>query len=123
VRVLVVDGANVVGSVPDGWWADRAGAAALLHAGLVHTPLPFETIALVLEGRARAGVAEGTVGAVRTVHASGSGDDEIVAQARRYACDGRVTLATADRGLIDRLADLEVDVMGPRTLRGQLRRE
>ena len=33
-RVLVVDAANVVGSVPDGWWRDRAGAAARLHAGL-----------------------------------------------------------------------------------------
>ncbi|MEU7603106.1 NTP pyrophosphohydrolase, partial [Streptomyces sp. NPDC041003] len=25
--VLIVDGANVVGSVPDGWWRDRRGAA------------------------------------------------------------------------------------------------
>jgi len=24
--LLVVDAANVVGSVPDGWWRDRAGA-------------------------------------------------------------------------------------------------
>lgn len=28
---LVVDGANVVGSRPDGWWRDRAGAAARLR--------------------------------------------------------------------------------------------
>ena len=33
--VLVVDGANVVGSVPDGWWKDRAGAARRLHEQLV----------------------------------------------------------------------------------------
>ena len=31
--VLVVDGANVVGSVPDGWWKDRAGAARRLLRG------------------------------------------------------------------------------------------
>ena len=30
-EVLVIDGANVVGSRPDGWWRDRAGAAARLH--------------------------------------------------------------------------------------------
>ena len=30
-RVLVVDAANVVGSRPDGWWKDRAGAARRLH--------------------------------------------------------------------------------------------
>ena len=32
--VLVVDGANVVGARPDGWWRDRAGAAARLHGRL-----------------------------------------------------------------------------------------
>jgi hypothetical protein len=29
--LLIVDAANVVGSVPDGWWRDRAGAAARLR--------------------------------------------------------------------------------------------
>ena len=28
---VVVDGANMVGSRPDGWWRDRAGAAVRLH--------------------------------------------------------------------------------------------
>ena len=28
---LIVDGANVVGSRPDGWWRDRAGAAIRLY--------------------------------------------------------------------------------------------
>jgi 8-oxo-dGTP pyrophosphatase MutT (NUDIX family) len=31
---LIVDGANVVGSRPDGWWRDRAGAAARLAGQL-----------------------------------------------------------------------------------------
>ncbi len=31
---IIVDGANVVGSRPDGWWRDRAGAAARLRAEL-----------------------------------------------------------------------------------------
>ena len=31
MSTLVVDGANVVGSVPDGWWKDRAGAARRRH--------------------------------------------------------------------------------------------
>jgi hypothetical protein len=33
-RLIIVDGANVVGSVPDGWWRDRAGAAARLRDAL-----------------------------------------------------------------------------------------
>jgi hypothetical protein len=32
---LVVDGANVVGSRPDGWWRDRAGAARRLAGSIV----------------------------------------------------------------------------------------
>jgi hypothetical protein len=31
---IVVDVANVMGSRPDGWWRDRAGAAIRLHAGI-----------------------------------------------------------------------------------------
>jgi hypothetical protein len=32
--LLIVDAANVVGSVPDGWWRDRAGAARRLRDAL-----------------------------------------------------------------------------------------
>ncbi|MFC5911734.1 NTP pyrophosphohydrolase, partial [Streptacidiphilus monticola] len=32
--LLVVDAANVVGSVPDGWWRDRHGAAERLRDAL-----------------------------------------------------------------------------------------
>jgi hypothetical protein len=35
VVTIVVDVANVMGSRPDGWWRDRAGAAARLHAEIV----------------------------------------------------------------------------------------
>ena len=34
VPLLIVDAANVVGSVPDGWWRDRAGAARRLRDAL-----------------------------------------------------------------------------------------
>jgi hypothetical protein len=39
VRVLVVDGANVVGSRPTGWWRDRAGAAERLHHAIATADL------------------------------------------------------------------------------------
>ena len=32
---IVVDVANVMGSRPDGWWRDRAGAAVRLHAEII----------------------------------------------------------------------------------------
>ena len=102
-HVLVVDGANVVGSRPDGWWKDRAGAAARLHDRLVACPGLAAQVVLVLEGRARGGVAEGVTGPVEVVHAGGEGDDTIVAEVARWATAGRpVAVVTADRGLAAR---------------------
>ena len=40
VTVLLVDVANVVGSRPDGWWRDRAGATARLLGRLAAVPGP-----------------------------------------------------------------------------------
>ncbi|MDP9246561.1 MAG: NTP pyrophosphohydrolase, partial [Candidatus Dormibacteraeota bacterium] len=35
--LIVVDAANVVGSVPDGWWRDRAAATERLRDALART--------------------------------------------------------------------------------------
>src|SRR5690606_30293846 len=43
---LVVDAANVVGSVPDGWWRDRAGAAERLQAQLLGLEVPADELGL-----------------------------------------------------------------------------
>ncbi len=88
--VLVVDGANVVGSVPDGWWKDRAGAARRLHERLLVADTSYDVIVLVLEGQAKGGVRAGRDGHVTTVHASRDGDAEIRAQAQRAAGTGAV---------------------------------
>ncbi|SDQ75242.1 NUDIX domain-containing protein [Microbacterium sp. cf332] len=109
--VLVVDVANVVGSVPDGWWRDRAGAADRLleqlaafaargtdAAGLdlpEHTWFP--RVVAVVEGQATA-VAEPA--GIELARAPGAGDDAIVAAAAdAIAAGGRVTVVTSDRGL------------------------
>ncbi|MBB6626571.1 hypothetical protein H5V45_04460 [Nocardioides sp. KIGAM211] len=97
---LVVDGANVVGSRPDGWWKDRGAAARRLHESLLVGDTTYDVIVLVLEGAAKAGVKAGRDAHVRTVHARGSGDETIVEQVRVAAERGdRVTVVTADRFL------------------------
>lgn len=119
--MIVVDGANVVGSRPDGWWRDRAGAARRLHERLLAADLARASggVLLVLEGAARAGVPVGAVGQVRVVHAPGEGDDEIVAQAAAALSSYAVTVVTADRGLRVRLPE-GVLVHGPGWLLDQL---
>jgi hypothetical protein len=118
---LVVDGANVVGSRPDGWWKDRAGAARRLHEQLMVADLPYDEVVLVLEGAAKAGVKPGRDGHVRTVHARGSGDDTIVAEAKVAAERGdQVAVVTADRVLQARVARWANTVLTPSWLLDRL---
>jgi predicted RNA-binding protein with PIN domain len=120
-RILVVDAANVVGSRPDGWWKDRAGAARRLHERLLVADTSYDEIVLVLEGAAKGGVKAGRDGHVRTVHAKGSGDDEIVAQARKSGASGdRVAVVTADRMLQARVQGVGAITLGPSWLLDQL---
>ncbi|GGJ22295.1 NTP pyrophosphohydrolase [Streptomyces brasiliensis] len=116
--LVIVDAANVVGSVPDGWWRDRKGAAERLRdrlasEGLPGHPDPVE-IVLVVEGAAR-GV-ESAPG-VRVVSAPGSGDDRIVELVEEYR--GRACLViTADRELRRRVMESDAEVTGPRSVLG-----
>ena len=136
---MVVDVANVMGSRPDGWWRDRAGAAVRLHAQVAALAasgrplLPDETdppeFVLVLEGAARAAAArisaaapigpQGPQARVRVVQADGSGDDAIAALARELP--GRRFVVTADRELRRRCVAAGAAVLGPGWLIGLLR--
>lgn len=115
--LVIVDAANVVGSVPDGWWRDRRGAAERLRDRLAADGVPGHEgpveVVLVVEGAAR-GVE--SVPGVRVEAASGSGDDrmvELVAEAAGRA----VLVVTADRELRRRVTELGAEVAGPRTVR------
>ena len=128
MAVLLVDVANVVGSRPDGWWRDRAGATGRLLgrlaaldgralAGPDGAPVHCEAVVAVVEGRARDAP---SVPPVRVVRAPGSGDDALAAEAAGLgAGDRTVLVVTADRGLRARLRP-GVAVAGPGWLLEQL---
>ncbi|MDK3256529.1 hypothetical protein [Blastococcus capsensis] len=116
--LVVVDVANVVGSRPDGWWRDRAGAAGRLLGRLAGlpgatvegpegTPLTCTGVVAVVEGAARDVAAPDGVPVVR---APGSGDDALVAAVAEL--DSPTLVVTADRGLRARLPD-RADRVGP----------
>ncbi|MGW0332933.1 NTP pyrophosphohydrolase [Streptomyces sp. NPDC003011] len=115
--LVIVDAANVVGSVPDGWWRDRRGAAERLRDRLAADGVPGRAgpvkIVLVVEGAAR-GVA--SVPGVRVEDAPGSGDDHMVELVAR-AGERPVLVVTADRELRRRVVELGAEVAGPRTVR------
>lgn len=116
--LVIVDGANVVGSRPDGWWRDRRGAAERLRDRLAREGLPGHAgaveLVLVVEGAAR-GVE--SVPGVRVAEASGSGDDRIVELAAENPGRARLVV-TADRELRRRVTELGAEVAGPRTVLG-----
>ncbi len=133
--VIVVDAANTVGSRPDGWWRDRAGAAERLReelaqgfaAGLPDVvlagwlPRPadgavrrFPRLIMVVEGAARDVTGHDTV---RVVSAPASGDDTILDIVTRQTAGHRsVIVVTADRELGRRVGAAGARVIGPRTL-------
>ncbi len=121
---LLVDAANVVGSVPDGWWRDRAGAAQRLLrrcAAAVPGTLPLadgelrwvQRCIVVLEGAASAAR---DVDGVEVVRAPGSGDDTLVEIADRQPDS---LLISADRGLRSRMPPTTTTA-GPRVLLDRL---
>jgi hypothetical protein len=126
MTVLLVDAANVVGSRPDGWWRDRAGATARLLGRLsAGRPLrapdgsAVREVVAVVEGRARDVPAPD---GVRVVRAPASGDDALVACVADLVGPGTpVVVVTADRGLRDRLPS-GATAVGPGWLLEQLSR-
>jgi 8-oxo-dGTP diphosphatase len=128
--VLVVDVANVMGSRADGWWRDRAGAAARLRdeiagidglTGMGPFDLAFPEKVLIVEGKAR-GIGAGDT-PVRVVPAKDDGDDQIVATVAEIltADPGALCLVvTADRALRARCTAKGAEVTGPRWLLAQV---
>lgn len=114
--LVIVDAANVVGSVPDGWWRDRRGAAERLRDRLATEGVPGQEgpveIVLVVEGAAR-GVASAP--GVHVESAPGSGDDHMVELVAR-AGERRCLVVTADRELRQRVTALGAGVLGPRAV-------
>lgn len=113
--LLLIDAANVVGSRPTGWWRDRAGAARTFVDQVrraVGSGRLTGSVVIVLEGKARPGVEEGTADGVRVLHAPENGDDTLVDVATE-ASGQSVTLVTADRELRRRAEALGAAVIGP----------
>jgi predicted RNA-binding protein with PIN domain len=119
-RIWIVDGNNVFGSRPDGWWRDRAAAAARLTGQVAAWCRSHgERVILVFDGRAVAPVARAALPAADRLSVQFAGrdardaaDDHIVALVEAHGPAGDLTVVSADRGLIERLPP-EVAVEGP----------
>jgi len=121
---IIVDAANVMGSRPDGWWRDRAGAARRLRDQLVElaaegvAALPetmqvpalelwYPEFVLVVEGAARSVAAVHAAGPRRRGPGSASGGE-------LGPAGGRVRVIAAPGSGDDTIAEVAADQEGRR---------
>jgi 8-oxo-dGTP diphosphatase len=147
---IIVDGANVVGSRPDGWWNDRAGAAlrlrdqlaSLATDGITELPAGLEPVVMA-EPTAEQAIADGKIqmrwmpgivlvveGAAKPAAAAPGGSPVNVVAASGSGDDtiaalagqtsGRRIVVTADRELRQRCRAAGAFVAGPSWLLGLL---
>ncbi len=132
LRHWIIDGNNVMGSRPDGWWNDRVGAARRLTQAVAEwCRTHHDPVTLVYDGdpdpsvRQLAGGALTVLGSLR--RGRDAADHRIVDLADDLAADleaapdRRITVVSSDRGLLARLPE-GVEVIGAGSFRTLLDR-
>jgi predicted RNA-binding protein with PIN domain len=118
----LVDGMNVIGTRPDGWWRDRDAAMLRLVDELERwAAAEGEDVTVVFERAPRPPI-RSTV--VEVVHAPkpkrDAADDEIVRRLRSEQNPEQVLVVTSDRWLADRASAAGATVVGARSFRARL---
>ena len=110
----IVDGNNVMGSRPDGWWRDRQGAQRRLVERLeTFAEARDEPVTVIFDGRAH-DAGGGLRVAVRFARRSGrdAADDDVAAAVARHPEPASLTVVTSDGALADRVHAAGGEVMG-----------
>jgi predicted RNA-binding protein with PIN domain len=115
----LVDGMNVIGSRPDGWWIDRRAAMKRLAQQLSdYASSTGEEMTVVFDGEpfdlpTRIEVAFAAGG-------PNAADDELVRIAASLPRPEAATVVTSDRLLARRIRALGADVLGAKAFRDRL---
>jgi hypothetical protein len=116
----VVDASNVIGSRPDGWWRDRAGADERLIAAVARLPAGDDRYTVVLDRQGP----DTERDRLAVLHARRRGrdaaDDVIVEVVEASDDVADVVVITGDRDLRRRVEALGARVAGPRQFRDRL---
>jgi len=121
-RHLVVDGANVVGSRPDGWWRDRTGAMRRLCDELGEfARRTGDDVTVVLDGAPR-DLGDHHPVDVRFASRRGpnAADDDIAALAAADADPASLRVVTSDSALAERVAAAGARAVGAGEFRRRL---
>jgi uncharacterized protein YaiI (UPF0178 family) len=114
----IVDASNVIGSRPDGWWRDRAGATRRLIAALEALGEP---VTVVLDADyADPADHPGVEVVVARRRGRDAADDEIVRLLEADPDPRGVRVVTSDRDLAERVRALGAEVEGAGRFRDRL---
>jgi predicted RNA-binding protein with PIN domain len=121
----LVDGTNVVGARPDGWWRDRPAAFRRLVDELAPLVAAGDDVTVVFDGRPTDDLPDGAhVAGVRVHWATRRGrdaaDDRLVELVAADPDPGALAVITSDRGLAGRVAGHGVEVVGAGAFRRRL---
>ncbi|MCW2688978.1 MAG: RNA-binding protein [Mycobacterium sp.] len=108
----IVDGMNVIGSRPDGWWKDRRGAMATLVDRLEHWAADEgNDVTVVFERPPSPPINSSVIGVAHAPKAhANSADDEIVRMVRADARPQDIKVVTSDSTLSDRVQEAGASV-------------
>lgn len=124
---VIVDGMNVIGSKPDGWWRDRDGAVRrLLRRVQQAAARSGDEMTLVLDGRPLPDLPEGVHGGVDVRYAGRRGrdaaDDRIVELVADDEDPTTLRVVTSDRRLAERVTTAGATTEGARAFLRRLER-
>jgi predicted RNA-binding protein with PIN domain len=117
----LVDGMNVIGSRPTGWWRDRPGAMRELVESLeAYADASGDSVGVVFDGRPF----ELPAGPVEVTFASRQGpnaaDDDIAALVAADPDPAELRVVTSDSDLARRVREHGAEVVGAGAFRGRL---
>lgn len=115
----IVDGMNVIGSRPDGWWRNRRQAMSTLIEHLeLWASTQHEDVTVVFEHPLSPLVESSVITIAHAPRAAAnSADDQIVAMVAAADSSEGIRVATSDRALIQRVSALGADVYPAQRLR------
>jgi predicted RNA-binding protein with PIN domain len=118
----LVDGMNVIGSRPDGWWRDRDAAMTRLVDTLERWVAESgEDVTVVFERRASPPLRSSVIEiATAPRPKADAADDEIIRRLRADAQPAVVRVVTSDRLLADRAHAAGASVEGVESFRARL---
>jgi predicted RNA-binding protein with PIN domain len=117
----LVDGMNVIGSRPDGWWRDRPGAVRRLTESLSRwASVNGEEVTVVFDGRPVPDLADTVAVTFAPRRGPNAADDEIVRIVSTHEAPATLRVVTSDAALAARVRALGATVLGAGEFRAAL---